>query len=258
MQRTRNRRVNDPVYEEYLADRAKEEAAEKAAQETAAAQDPTVMYQQVANQEAEASRQSVLSGVLNDEYLSQFGTIVRQPFNESQVEVAMDQFMAETPDYVQTRANAKVLTEFLWRNNISPAACGSYRLTHAILRLWNGYPDLEKPVAQPKVLEVAAEPVLTPSERAAKKYHDDHTIIVVTDPDTGRQFTEYDLSQLNAVAERRLRRIAEKGTSFGSVYEGFLDVKDVQFARDQDIANRAAEEDDGLDGPSISAGQYRQ
>jgi hypothetical protein len=233
-----------PAFEQWRSERQAEIDAEKAAQDAAAAQNPTAIYAATANAEAEATRQLVLTGRLSDTYMSGFGTIVRQPFTEAQVDTAMSRFMADTADYVKTKANAKVLIEFLYRNNISPAACSSYRIGHAILKLWAAYPDLEKPVAQitqpaPKVV---AEPVLTPSEAAAKKYHDDRTIIVVTDPATGQQFTEFDLSRLNAVEERRLRRIAEKGNSFGSVYEGFLDVKDAQFARDQEIARRAAEE----------------
>jgi len=81
--------------------------------------------QRAMDAEAEAQRALVLHGVLSDEYLGQFGSIVRKPFTEAQVEVAMDQFKAATNDYVQTKANAAVLIEFLYRNDLSPAPCCS-------------------------------------------------------------------------------------------------------------------------------------
>src|ERR1700678_1140009 len=138
-----------PAFETWKIERQAEIDAEKAAQEAAAANDPAAIYAATANAEAQHNRQLVLSGVLSDEYLSSFGTIVRQPFTEAQVEIAMAEFMAQTPDYVKTKVNAKVLIEFLYRNNISPAACSSYRIGHAILKLWALYPDEVVPQTAP-------------------------------------------------------------------------------------------------------------
>jgi len=245
MNRARDRREGTPAYEEYLRDRQAELDAEKAAADAAAANDPVAMAQRAMDAEAEATRALVLTGRLSDRFMSDFGAVVREPsFTEAQVENALNEFTAQPPDNVQTKANAAVLVEFIYRNNLSPGARTSYRLAHKILKLWNGYVDEVAPQVsqpEPEVIE-PAEPMLTPSQRAAKTYQDDRTIIVVTDPVSGQQFTEYDLSQLNAVDERRLRRLVEKGHTGNQNYDDFLDVKDAQFRRDQDIAAKAAAE----------------
>jgi hypothetical protein len=239
MQRARDRRVNDPAYIEWQKEHQAELDAEKAAQAVAAAQDPTVMYQQAANAEAGAQRDLVLNGVLSDEYLSQFGHIVREPFTEAQVSNAMEQFKAATPEYIQTRANAKVLIEFLYRNNISPAVCGSYKLADAIIRLWNGYSDEVAPQAEP---EVAAEPVAdsrtrlwSPSEQYKVAQANKDKVIGIVD---GVKITEKVLDSLPSRDELLIRRKLEKGHAGDSNFDEYLERRDLKFAQDQEIAHK--------------------
>jgi hypothetical protein len=243
MQRTRNNN-RGVAYQEYLADVAAEQAAEKAAadaaQAEADAQDPVKAFQNVANAEAEQSRQLVLSGVLSDEYLSGFGAIVRQPFTEAQVDTAMAQFMAETHDYIRTKPNAKVLIAFLYRNNISPAACSSYRIGHAILKLWAAYPDAEKPVAQiaqsaPKVI---AEPVLTPSEQAVID-HQRYCEEIIGHDESGKGWTMQMVDALPSKEMLRLLRLFEqghRGSNLLTIRREVLDIKQQQDAERDKIA----------------------
>jgi hypothetical protein len=241
MNRARDRREGTPAYEQWLIDRQAEIDAEKAAQAAAEAADPVKAFQNVANAEAEASRQLVLTGRLSDQYMSDFGAVVRQPFTEAQVDTAMAQFMAETADYIKTRANGKVLTEFIWRNNISPGARTSYRLAYKILQLWNCFPDAENPVAQitQPAPEALAEPVLMPSEQFKVNQTNKDTVLGVVN---GREITERVLEAMDSKTALYTRRVLEKGFSGNQNYDTFLEVKDAQFARDAEIARKAAEE----------------
>ena len=55
-----------PAFEQWKIERQAEIDAEKAAQDAAAAQNPTAIYAATANAEAEATRQLVLTGRLSD------------------------------------------------------------------------------------------------------------------------------------------------------------------------------------------------
>jgi hypothetical protein len=239
MNRARDRREGTPAYEEYLRDRQAELDEEQRQHDAAAAQDPTVMYQQVANAEAEASRQLVLTGRLSDEYMSDFGAVVRTPFTEAQVEIAMAEFMAQTPDYVKTKANAKVLVEFLYRNQLSLGARTSLRLAHKILALWNCYPDAEKPVQEMAPAPVVeAAPVLSRSEQAILDHQKFMEEIVGTD-ELGKQWTAFELDRLPAIEELRLRRLFEqghRGSNLLTVRREVLDIKQQQDAERDRIA----------------------
>ena len=234
-----------PAFEQWKIERQAEIDAEKAAQDAAAAQNPAAIYAATANAEAEATRQLVLTGRLSDTYMSGFGTIVRQPFTEAQVDTAMAQFMSEVSDYVKTRANAKVLTEFLYRNNISPAACSSYRIGHTILTLWAAYPDAEKPVAQqpvPQTVEEPAQSVLTPSEQAVI----DHQIYcekIIGHDESGKGWTMQMVDALPSKEMLRLLRLFEqghRGSNLLTVRREVLDIKAQQEAE----RNRIAQEEE--------------
>jgi hypothetical protein len=215
MNRARDRREGTPAYEEWKASRQLEI-------------------------EEEQNRELVLSGVLSDEYLSGFGTIVRQPFSEAQVDTAMAQFMAETADYVKTKANAKVLIEFLYRNNISPAACSSYRIGHAILKLWALYPDEVVPQTAP-VPQMVEEPqqVLTPSEKFMADQVNLDTVFAIVD---GVEISERYLNSLPSREELKIRRKLEKGHAGDSNLDEYLERRDVKFAMEQEVARKGAEE----------------
>ncbi len=238
----RDHRSNDPIYQEYLADLAKEQAAIKAEQDALAAAaeeaDPILSFQKSANASAHAVLELLQTGFVPESILPIERLNGRVIANEQAMINNWRFFAANTPSF-KPDYMGRPLLDAAFRSQIIPTA-PAYTALHNLMLQYGAYPDepVQTAVTEPEVVE----PVLTPSERAAKKYSDDRTIVVVTDPATGQEFTEHMLSQLTAVEERRLRRIAEKGTEFGSAYEGFLDVKDSQFARDQELAKRAAEE----------------
>jgi hypothetical protein len=245
MNRARDHR-SGPAYEQWLVDRQKEIDAEKEAADAAQANDPVAIYAAAANAEAEAQRELVLHGRLSDRYMSDFGAVARESFTEGQVEIAMNEFMAQTPDYVQTKANAAVLVEFVWRNNLSPGARTSYRLAHKILALYAAYPDAEKPVAQQPVQpepEAVVEPVLSRSEQAILDHHAYVNDVVGTD-EMGRQWTEEAIDrELSAKDGLRLRRLFEqghRGSNLLTIRREILDTKQIQ---DAERARIAAEDE---------------
>ena len=245
MNRARDRRVNDPAYIEWQKEHQAELDAEKAAQAAAAANDPAAIYAATANAEAEQNRELVLNGVLSDAYLGQFGTIVRQPFKESQVEVAMDQFMTETTDYVRTRANAAVLVEFLYRNNLSPAVCGSYRIAHAILKLWVGYPDEVAPQPETRYNDSQViDPVslLTPSEAAIYR-HQQYFEKIIGHDESGRGWTMQEIDALPSKEMLRLLRLFEQGHRGSNLLTVYREIQDIKQQQDAEKARIGAEEE---------------
>lgn len=243
MNRARDKREGTPAYEQWKIARQAELDAEKAAADAAAAQDPVLQFQQAANQEAEVQRELVLHGVLSDEYLSHFGTIVRKPFNESQVEVAMDQFMTETTDYVRTRANAAVLVEFLYRNNLSPAVCGSYRIAHAILKLWVAYPDEVAPQPETRYNDSqVVDPVslLTPSEAAIYR-HQQYCEKIIGHDESGRGWTMQQVDALQSKEMLRLLRLFEQGHRGSNLLTVYREIQDIKQKQDAERARIGAE-----------------
>jgi hypothetical protein len=230
MRRSRDNREGTPAYEQWKVERAAEIAAEQAA-------DPEFQFKQAANAEAEANRRGVLTMPMNEEYLKTFGTVVHPPFDESKVAFIMDKFKNEY-DYVSSRGNAHVLVDFLDRNNLSPASLESFKLAHAILKLWNCYEDTVAPVeVAPVVVDTR-----TPSEIAEEKYKTRMTEIVVYDPHTNIGYTEFDLeNKVDSKTELRLRRLME-GKIGNELYTEYMNRKNWQAARDAEIARLAAEE----------------
>jgi hypothetical protein len=226
-----------PAYEEWVAERAKEVAEEQRLQKEAEAQTPEATYKRAADAEAQTVLELLRTGYVPDSLLPGAERMNGRVISNQQAAINNWKYFADTCQTFQIWMGRQLL-DASERSDLAPIA-PNYLALHNLMLSYEAYVEPAQPVAQP---EVVAEPVLTPSERAQKKYHDDRTIVVVTDSATGQQFTEFDLLRLSASEERRLRRIAEKGTEFGSAFEGYLDVKDTQFARDQEIARRAAEE----------------
>ena len=157
--------------------------------------------------------------------LSQFGTInSEQEITEAQARQEMDAFLQA--GFRKSDKNARLLLKMLGDAKLLPFA-ENLRAVDSYLRANNLYPETT---------------TYSPSEAALRKFQDDRTIIVLTDPVTGQKFTEHDLSQLRSEDERRLRRIAEKGHAGNNLMDDFLEVKDLQAARDARIAAEAQRE----------------
>lgn len=243
MRRTRDNN-RGTAFEDYQRDRASELAEEQKLRDAAASNDPVALYAVAANAEAEKNRELVLHGVLSDEYLSQFGTIVRQPFTESQIEVAMNQFMAETTDYVKTRANAAVLVEFLYRNNLSPAVCSSYRIAHAILRLWVAYPDETASHEETRYGETqVVDPLslLSRSEQAIYQ-HQQYCEKVIGHDESGRAWTMQQVDALPSKEMLRLLRLFEQGHRGSNLLTVYREIQDIKQKQEAERDKVAAEE----------------
>jgi hypothetical protein len=226
----RDHHANDP---DYIQWQKEYEAEQKAAQ----AADPEFQFKQAANAEAEAKRKGVLTTPLNEAYLATFGTIVRPPYDESKVEYFMDRFKNES-DYVRSRGNAIVLVDFLDRNNLSPASLESFKLAHAILKLWAAYPDEVTPV---EVEQQPAQSVLSRSDQAIVEHQNYIELIVGTD-EYGKSWTAAELDRLPAKDELRLRRLFEKGHRGSNLYDVYREIKDIQQQQEVERNRIAAEE----------------
>jgi len=241
--RARDRKVNDPTFLEWQASRAleveQENAAAQAAQEAADAADPMKTFQKSVNMLAEEIRTAILTGQRLPDDVLQIEHVQGRSINED-VAVQNVNWWANNQGRAAGFQNYmfSFLYDFVKVNDGSPTA-ETFQKCFQLLKDYNCLP--EAPVAQPE--PEVAEPVLTPREASIKKFNDDRTIVVVTDPETGREYTEHMLSLLDSVTERRLRRIAENRIG-SSNFETYLDVKTAQFERDQEIAKSAAEEND--------------
>ena len=234
----RDTREGDPAYEAWKIEHQAEVDAANAA-------DPEYQFKQAANIEAEANRQTALTKRLSGEYLAAFGNVERGRCSEEEKVAARVEFRATATDYIRTEANGKTLVDMVDRNQLHPGVVASYLLCHAILQHWSGYPDTVVPV---EVEPVVIDP-RTPSEKAAARYEERMTKIVVYDPLDNKGYTEFDLeNKVDSKTELRLRRLME-GRIGNERYEEYMQIQDIKATQAADRASQAAE-DDGLDGPS--------
>jgi hypothetical protein len=245
MQRTRNNN-RGVAYEEYLADVAKEQAEEKAAQDAAdraAAQTPEAQYKASVNQLFSEERNVVLNGVIIDSYLAQFGTVERGRCSEEQKVAARIEFRKTATDYVRNDKNGEILCAMVDRNGLHPGKLSSYLICHEVLKTWSGYPEVvEAPAPVSEVVPVVeVGPVLSRSEQMVLDHHAYVNDVVGVD-EAGREWREVELDQLPAKDALRLRRLFEKGHRGSSLLDTYHEIKDIQQARDVEIARRGAEE----------------
>jgi hypothetical protein len=130
-----------------------------------------------------------------------------------------------------------VLVDFLDRNNLSPASLESFKLAHAILKLWRCYPDEFAPVVE----EQPAQPVLSRSDQAIVEHQNYIELIVGTD-EYGKSWTAAELDRLPAKDELRLRRLFEKGHRGSNLYDVYREIKDIQQQQEVERNRIAAEE----------------
>lgn len=243
LQRTRNRRVNDPTFLEYLADQAKEQAAIKAEQDALAAAadaaDPMKAFQKASDAEAEATLNIIRTAYIPESLLAVERLNGRVIANEQAAISNWKYFAANTPSF-KPEYMGRPLLDAAERSQIIPTA-PAYTKLHELMLAFSAYVEPEQAVAPPPVEEVETR---TPSEIAEAKYKARMTEIVVYDPIDNKGYTEFDLeNKVDAKTERRLRRLME-GKIGNNNYDTFIEIKDAQFRRDQDIAARAAAEAD--------------
>lgn len=230
MRATRDRRVNDPIYLQYLDDLAKEQAAIKAEQDALADQTPEAMYERAADAEAQTILELLRTGYVPESVLP-----VERINGRSVVQSAkinnFKWFAENEPNF--ERWMAEQLIDCAFRNDIVPVA-PNYKKLHELMLQCSAYEEPAQPVAQPEVEK--PEQVLTPSQLAEQHYMQRRTNIVVHDPVSGKDFTEYDLEHnVDSKTELRLRRLME-GRIGNEQYDEFLSRKDWQAAEAKRIA----------------------
>jgi hypothetical protein len=102
--------------------------------------------------------------------------------------------------------------------------------------------DEVAPQAEPEVAAPVSESRTQqwkPSEQFKVNQANRDTVIGIVD---GVKITERYLQSLPSEKELKIRRMLEKGHSGDSTYDTFLEVKDIQFERDMEIARKAQEE----------------
>jgi hypothetical protein len=251
MQRTRNNNRGQ-AYQEYLADKAREDAEAKAAAdaaEAAAMQTPEAQYKASINQLFTQERNVVLHGGLSDAYLSQFkqfGTLKRGTCSESEAIAARVKFRETTPTYIRNNTNGATLVALVKRNGLLESDPVSYAVCWEICKIWglvvDADPVEEVPVPVAEVVPVVEVDTRTPSEIAEAKYKARMTEIVVYDPIDNQGYTEFDLeNKVDSKTELRLRRLTE-GRIGNEQYAEYMNRKDWQAA---ERARIAAEQEGG-------------
>jgi len=235
MQRTRNRRVNDPAFLEYLADQAKEQAAIKAEQDALAAQDPTVMYQQAVNTEAEAVLKILRTAYIPESLLPIERLNGRVIGNTDAMIRNWQFFAANTPSF-KAKYMGRPLLDAAERAQIIPTA-PAYTALHELLLQYGAYPE---PPAQPVVTETVVEvpPVLSRSEQAVidhQRYCDE----IIGHDESGKGWTMQMVDALPSKEMLRLLRLFEqghRGSNLLTIRREILDLKQQQDAERERIA----------------------
>ena len=228
MRNTRDRRVNDPAYIQWQKDYQAEQDAT-----------PEAKFKAAADADAEVRRQIVLTQPLSDEYLSGFGKVDHSVAKDEVAVLNTTNRFAAQADYVRSRGNSETVVDFVLRNNLTPANIDSFNLTHAILKLWNGYKDEVTPV---ETAPVEPEQVLSRSDQMIVDHQNYIDNIVGTD-EYGKSWTEEMIDkELDAKAGLRLRRLFEKGHRGSSLYDVYREIKDIQQQHAAEKARRAQEE----------------
>jgi hypothetical protein len=240
MRATRDRRVNDPIYLQYLDDLAKEQAAIKAEQDALADQTPEAMYKRAADAEAQTILELLRTGYVPESVLP-----VERINGRSVIESAkinnFKWFAENEPNF--ERWMAEQLIDAAFRNDIVPVA-PNYKKLHELMLQYSAYEEPAQPVAQPEPAS-ATEPTSRiaqwkPSEKFKVEQANLDKVFALVD---GVEISERYLNSLPSREELKIRRKLEKGYAGNQNFDTFLEIKDAQFERDAEIARRAREDE---------------
>jgi hypothetical protein len=235
----RDHRSNDPIYLEYLADLAKEQAAIKAEQDALAAADeaadPELQFKRAADAEAQTVLELLKTGFVPESILPIERLNGRVIANE-QAMINNWRFFAENtpsfkPDYM-----GRPLLDAAFRSQIIPTA-PAYTALHNLMLQYGAYPE---PPAQPVVTETVVEvpPVLSRSEQAVidhQRYCDE----IIGHDESGKGWTMQEVDALPSKEMLRLLRLFEqghRGSNLLTIRREILDLKQQQDAERERIA----------------------
>ena len=177
----RDHRANDRAYQEYLADKAREDAEAKAAadaaQAAADAQNPELQFKRAADAEAQTVLELLRTGYV-PEWILPGDRVNGRKINE---DVAASNFKlwAQQESTFQ-RYMFETLYAAMKRNDLAPIA-NNFGTLHRLLLQYGAYPNEPVQVIAPAPVEEIE--TRTPSEIAEAKYKARMTEIVVCDSD---------------------------------------------------------------------------
>ena len=238
MQRTRHNNRGQ-AYEEWKAARQLELDEEQRQRDAAAAQDPTVMYQQVADQEAQAIRELILTGYIPTELLHGVERINGRKVLEEPAIRNFKFFADNTPSFHRYMADA--LLSAAERSDLAPIA-PNYTKLHNLFLQYSAYP--EPPVQEAAPAE-EIPPVVLPRSDQAVVDHQRYLEEVVGTDELGTQYTEAMLDQLDAKSALRLRRLFESGHRGSNLLTIRREILDIKAQQDAERARLAAEQEGG-------------
>jgi hypothetical protein len=245
MQRTRDNN-RGTAHEEWKAARQKEIDAENAAragaQTAAEAADPILSFQKVSDAEAQAALETIRTGYIPDSMLPGVERMNGRVIANENAAIQNFKYFADTTPSFQLWMGYPLLNA-AERSDLAPIA-SNYTALHNLMLVYSAYPDEPAQVAaSASAVEEPAQQVLTPSQQAERNYIKRRTDLVVHDPVTGRNFTEFDLEhEVDSKTELRLRRLME-GRIGNERYTEFLNIKDWQAKQQAETAAKAAAEE---------------
>ncbi len=238
MQKTRDRRVTDPTYIEYQRNRQAELTEEQCQRDAAAAQDPVTMAQTAMTQTALATRDAIRTQRLSQDFLP--GERINGRKINEDVAISNFKLFATTQPGFKKDIHGRQLLDMMEFQDLAPLV-ENYKALFALMTEYAVFVEPERVSAS--ATEGVAEPVLTPSQQAERNYIRRRTDLVVHDPVTGRNFTEFDLEhEVDSKTELRLRRLME-GRIGNERYAEFLNIKDWQAKLQAETAAKAAAEE---------------
>jgi hypothetical protein len=242
--RARDRREGTPAYEQFLIDRAAEAAEEQRlqaeAQANADAQNPELQFQQASNRLAEETRQVILTGYIPQSLLNVERMNGRKIVNVDAAVRNFRYFADNTPGFKKYMADA--LISAAERSDLAPVA-PSYTALFNLMTEYNCFGEEPAQVAAPAPMEEVA-PVLSRSDQAILDHQRFMEEIVGTD-ELGRQWTAFELDQLPAKDELRLRRLFEQGHRGSNLLTTRREILDIKQQQDAERARIAAEQNGG-------------
>ena len=258
MQKTRNRRVEDPDFIAWQKEYQQEQDAAKAvadeAQAALDAADPVKAFQQASNVEAEAVRETILTGYISDSILPGVERMNGRTIANEQAAVNNWKYFAEsTASFHYYMADA--LLSAAERSDLAPIA-PNYLALHNLLLAYGAYPEAPAQPAVEQPVAVAEEVVfvdqngyewtqsainaLSASDRAGVN-HQIYAEKILGHSEDGKAWTMQMIDRLPSNEMRSLLLLFEQGHR-SRAYK-YFEVKDAQAARDVEIAARRAAEE---------------
>jgi hypothetical protein len=233
---TRDRRVNDPTYIEWQrAYQAEQDAATAAALDA----DPVAKAERSMDVEAQAIRQTILTGYIPESLLPGIARMNGCPIGNEKAVIQNFKFFAATnPSF--KRWMGYPLLEAAERSDIAPIA-PNYTALHNLMLAYSAYPDEPvQPVTQPEVTEAP----MSPSDRAIVE-HQNYCEEIIGHDESGKAWTMQMVDALPSKEMLRLLRLFESGHRGSNLLTTYREMLDIKQQQEAERARIAAEQEGG-------------